>query len=52
MTIKKHILHIDLSDGPLMGDNNNKNNMYGGRLNHETKRLITVNSMYLTSTIS
>ena len=52
ITVKKRILHIKLSNGPLVSDSDAKNSTNGGRLDDRAERLITIDTGSLTSSVS
>lgn len=47
VTMMKYILHIKLMNIPMLRDNKTENNPDGGRFDHQTKGLITVNTPLL-----
>lgn len=42
VTMMKYILHIKLMNIPMLRDNKTENNPDGGRFDHQTKGLITI----------
>lgn len=49
--MKKYIFHIELVDGLVAWNSQDENSMYSSRYDNQTKGLVTINSMLLTTTV-